>query len=582
MLSALIAWAAMPAAPADLVIENARIWSDGLPAFAEFAAVRSGRFVAVGDRDGSLIGPQTVRIDAQGSVVVPGLVDSHIHMLNGGLGLSQLMLRDARDRQDFVSRIQRWASELPEERWVLGGRWSTESWAVREQPTKEWVDGVTASRPLYLPRMDGHSALANSAALRIAGITQDGPPDPPGGVIDRDPATGEPTGILREAAMALVSRHVPSPSREEKVAALRRAIAEANRHGITTVSDIPSIGDLNVYEELARSGGPSVRLMLYPTADDWSVGSERIKTFRGLPNLIEVRGFKAFFDGSLGSRTAYMKEPFLGNAPEQKDWRGLPMPIVENGTFLRNAVSARQAGLQSIVHAIGDLANSLLLDQLGQAYPNLREARCRSEHAQHLLREDIARFGRLGVIASMQPYHKADDGRYAEDSIGPDRSRSSYAFKSLLDAGTVVAFGSDWPVVSMNPFLGVEAAVTGNTLAGRFWQTQENITVAEALRSYTTRGAFACRMEREIGRIAPGYRADFVMLNKSPFEPKVRWSDISPTRVYLEGRLVHQSSGASPSSESPAPSADSACTCQTPYARWAASSPPDLATGFRQ
>lgn len=569
----MIAFLAVAAiAPADMVIENARIWSDGRAGFAHFAAVSRGRFVYVGEPQSIYIGPKTARIDAKDRVVIPGLIDSHVHMLGGGTNLSQLQLRDAKDKTEFIKRVAAWTSALPAGKWVLGGRWSVESWAAPEQPTKEWVDSVTADRPLFLSRMDGHSGLVNSAALKMAGVTRS-TPNPPGGIIDRD-AGGEPTGILRDNAMGLVTRLIPQPSIEDKVGALKKAMAHANRNGITAVSDIPGLGDLPAYEQLAKSG-LTVRFSLYPTAENWDRAAETAKLFNGrvssflsenLPTVVsgvkmaaatglpsaltksgvawmQVRGFKAYFDGSLGSRTAYMREPYFNNPPDKPDWRGIPMPGAMDGTFMRNAKVAQRTGLQSIVHAIGDEANNLLLNQLFEAYPNIKTARCRSEHAQHFLPGDIPRMGRLGVIASMQPYQKADDGRYAESYIGEERCRSSYAYKSLIDEGVVLAFGSDWPVVSIDPFLGVEAAVTGKTLAGKFWQTQENITVAEALRSYTSRGAYAMFMENEIGKIERGFRADFVILDRSPFDKRAEWADMSPDVVYVEGRKVYSKSG---------------------------------------
>lgn len=255
---------------------------------------------------------------------------------------------------------------------------------------------------------------------------------------------------------------------------------------------------------------------------------------------MQIRGFKAVMDGSLGSRTALMHEPYSDNEPSKADWKGLPLPNMLDGPFEANCRAAAPIGLQAICHAIGDEGNFQLIEILQRAYgPELAKSRCRSEHAQHLLPGDIPRFGRLGIIASMQPYHKADDGRYAEQRIGAERCRSSYAFKSLLDTGAVVAFGSDWPVVSINPFLGVEAAVTGKTLAGNLWMTQENISVAEALRCYTSRAAYAMFMENEIGKIAPGYRADFIVLNESPFAPAPKWDRIAPTHVYVEGKRVY-------------------------------------------
>jgi predicted amidohydrolase YtcJ len=444
-------------------------------------------------------------------------------------------LRHTVSKADFVQRVANWAARQEPGAWILGGRWSTESWQTPAQPTKEWVDGVSGGHPLYLSRMDGHSALVNSVALRLAGITKDGPPDPEGGVIDRDPQTGEPTGILRESAMGLVSRHIPPLTTDDKVRALYRATREALRHGITAVSDIPSIDDLPAYQKLAESQ-PPIRFFVYLTADDWARAASTAGRFRPQTGWVELRGFKGYLDGSLGSRTAYMREPYLGNEPDRPNWKGLLREGVENGMFAQNVAAARVYGAQAIVHTIGDEANHMLLDVLEEIHGDPRAARCRSEHAQHLLPQDIGRFGKLGVIASMQPFHKADDGRYAEAYIGPERSRSSYAFRSLLDAGAVVSFGSDWPVVTLNPFLGMEAAVTGRTLDGKHWQTQENITVAEALRCYTSRAAYAAFAEHEIGYIAAGYRADFVILGRSPFDPDVDWALIRPVAVYVEGQ----------------------------------------------
>jgi predicted amidohydrolase YtcJ len=537
MYGALLLLVLRPPLPADFVVENARIWTPEKKGFARFAAVRDGRFVYVGTPNAQWIGKATRRWNARGRVVIPGLIDSHVHLLSGGLGLSTLQLRDASDKADFIRRVRQWASTLSAGEWVLGGRWSTESWKRIEQPTKTWIDEACGGRPAYLPRMDGHSALVNSEALRLAGITRDGPPDPPGGVIERDPATKEPTGILRESAMGLVSRLIPAPTLNQKRTALEAAIRHANRFGITAVSDIPNLEDLPVYASLAKKPDAALRLFLYPTVADFEAALPVFRNFSIRPGWIEVRGFKAYLDGSLGSRTAYMRAPFQDNPPDRKAWRGMLREGVEDGRFLRNAKAAAAAGYQTIAHAIGDEANHLLLDALRQAYPDLKEARCRSEHCQHLLPEDVPRFGALGVIPSMQPYHKADDGRYAESYIGAARAKSSYAFRSLLRGGAKVAFGSDWPVVSLDPFLGIEAAVTGKTLDGKAWQVQENLTVTQALTCYTVHGAYAVFQERFLGRIEPGYAADFVVLDASPFEnlhPKIG-------AVFVGGRQVFPS-----------------------------------------
>lgn len=545
MIASLFTLLALQAQPADLVIENARIWTDGRTGFASFAAVREDRFVHVGEPNLSLIGPNTERIDAKGRVVLPGFIDSHIHMLNGGNNLSQLQLRDATDKEDFIRRVREWAGKLPPGKWILGGRWSTESWEKAEQPTREWVDEASQGRPLFLSRMDGHSALVNSVALRMAGITKD-TPDPPGGVIDRDPVTGEPTGILRETAMALVSRLIPPPTLEEKVEALVRAMKAANAVGITSVCDIPSMADLDAYEALARREDLTLRFFLYPTGGDWRRDAERLRTFPSKPGWVEPRGFKAYFDGSLGSRTAWMSAPFANNLPDNKDWRGLPMPIVTDGTFDRNARAAAESGFQIIVHAIGDQANRVLADKLLAAYGSaekLRAARARSEHAQHLAPDVIRAFADRGIIASLQPFHKADDGRYAEQYLGKERCAWSYAYRSLVNAGAVIAFGSDWPVVTQNVMLGIEAAVEGRILNGAIWFPEQNLTIGEALRAYTSHAAYACFAEREIGKIEVGFRADFVVWNASPFDMNPRWSAIEPDLVFIEGKKVLDRAG---------------------------------------
>lgn len=534
---------APPEGPADLVIENARIWSDGLATFAEFAAVRDGRFVHVGRAEPGLIGPDTTRIDAAGRVVIPGLIDSHVHMISGGQMLSSLNLRDAADREAFVAAVGERAASLPAGEWLVGGRWSTDSWDDPSFPDKSWIDEAASDHPTILWRMDGHSALVNSLALARAGITREGPPDPVGGVIDRD-ERGEPTGILRESAVGLVAGLLPGATLEQHTRALRAASAEAARLGITSVADIPDLSQLGAYEALAADESLSTRFFLYPTADDWRAGAMEATWFQGRPGWVQINGFKAYLDGTLGSRTAFMKEDFLPGR-DGRSTRGFLREGVENGGLQRDLRDATRAGVQVIAHAIGDAANAYFLDALVENYGDrpgrLARARARAEHAQHLSEAEIARFGSLGVIASMQPLHKADDGRYAEGYIGEARSRTSYAFKSLLDAGAVLVFGSDWPVVSLDPWLGIDAAVTGRLLdSDEVWMPHQNITVGEALRCYTSRAAYAVMAESQIGRIEPGFRADFVILGVSPFDPGVDLRSVRAAATYVEGRLVFQ------------------------------------------
>jgi hypothetical protein len=523
----------------DLLIENARIWSAGRRELAECAVVKGGRFTFVGRRSDAPDVAGTQRLDCSGRVVLPGLIDSHIHMLGGGMGLATLCQAEATSRQDFIRRVREYAATLAPDDWVIGWGWSTEGWDKPEQPTKDWLDGACGGRPACLKRMDFHSAVVNSEALELAGITASGPADPEGGTIDRD-AAGEPTGMLREHAMRLVQQHMPRPTVEEQLAALRRAEQHALKHGITAVGDIPFLKELPAYEMLAAQGS-HLRFFVYPISSDWRKAAARAQQFTGRQGWVQITGLKTFVDGSLGSRTAFMHEPFLDAAGNPTDNRGLLSDGIADGSLQEKLRAARDAELQPIAHAIGDAANTLLLDAYAEVFgDDVAEARCRAEHAQHLTYEDIPRFGLLGVIASMQPYHKAGEALYAEQVVGTDRCETTYAFRSLHDAGAVVAFGSDWPVVTLDPFAGIETAVTGRDLRGGVWQTQQNLSVEQALLGYTAAAAYALKAEREIGRIEPGCRADFCIVEPSPFDADAELAATRVVATYVEGRCVYE------------------------------------------
>ncbi len=557
-----------------LGIYNARIWTgDPRSPEATVLVVENGRFTYVGD-DPSLatrcgqparlsdLFRETRVLDAGGARIIPGLIDAHLHLVSGGLQLSRLNLRDAPDRAAFVDAVADGAKQTPPGRWILGGRWTTESWPDPAQPRKEWIDPVTPDNPVLLSRMDGHGALANSVALKLAGIDANGPPDPPGGEIERDAATGEPTGILRDTAIDLVERLIPPPTAEELDAALVAAIGEANRHGITCVHTMSSWPSVEVFDRARLDGRLTLRIRQYVEEADWQPFVERAARHRG-DEWFRVAGFKQYADGSMGSRTAYMAEPYADNPPERRHHRGLLREVMldaEPSTrpsiadagqrqaavalptrLQRMAGAAGAAGFSPAVHAIGDQANHLVLDEYErlQSPASAGRVRPRIEHAQHLLPADIERFARLCVVASMQPLHKADDGRYVEKAIGPERCRTSYAFRSLLDAGAPLAFGSDWPVVSLNPFLGIHAAVTGRTLDGRVFVPEQNITVEEALRAYTTAAAWAAGDERDLSFIAKGYLADFVILEADPLSVEAEaLKDVVVKSTYVAGRQV--------------------------------------------
>lgn len=522
--------------PADLVVENATLWTNGKTTENAVIAVRSGRFVHVGKANPSLIGPQTERVDAKGAFVMPGIIDSHAHFMRGGIRLTQLALAESKSKADFLKRIEDWAKQTPAGKWIIGFGWSAESWPEKTQPTKEWLDPITGDHPTALYRMDGHSVLVNSAALKLHGITKEGPKSPEGGSIDRDPATGEPTGLLRETAMGLLTK-IPATTSEDQAAGYEKAIAMANGLGITGVSEIGSSGHLNLYRHYAGEE-PTMRVSLYLGAGTWTNEVTAALEFAPVQGWLAVKGLKGYADGTLGSRTAYMFEAFTKPLADQASPTGLPRPGFIDGTYARGIREAADADLQVIMHAIGDRANSDTLTLYEKNAPGLERRRFRIEHSQHLTAKDIRRYGPLGVIASLQPYHKADDGRYCEEIIGTPRSKTSYAFRELLDNGARLVFGSDWPVVTANPWLGIETAVTGRIMTGSIWMPHQNITVHEALKAYTVDGAYAMGREKEIGQIAEGYFADFIMLNESPFATAPNWKAMKPTKVWVNGRAL--------------------------------------------
>ncbi len=529
---------------ADLVVINARIWTGNPRApEAEAIAVVRDRLIVVGSNKDAAqrVGPQTRLIDAQGRRVIPGLIDCHIHIVGGGLTLDRLNLRDTASKEDFIARITKAAGEHSLGEWVLGGRWSAESWTSVEQPQKEWIDPGTGDVPVFLQRMDGHQALANSAALKLAGIDANGPADPPGGEIERDLITHEPTGILKDDAMALVDRHIPPVSDDRRDAALLKAMRHANSRGLTGVHDMSGLEDLACFERVCATGKASLRIRSFIMVSDWQPQFETAERFKN-DEWVTVAGFKGYMDGSLGSRTACMFDPYDDVAADETNPTGLLSAQATPPSRIQDdIVQADMQGYQIVVHAIGDRANSLLLDGYAMAVDAnpKRDRRHRVEHAQHLRAGDINRFASQGIIASMQPLHKADDARYAEKAIGFSRCRTSYAYRELLDAGAVVCFGSDWPVVSLNPMRGLAAAVTALTMDGDVWMPHQSISVEDALRSYTSRAAYAGYAETEMGTLEVGKLADLVILDADllTVEPQ-KLEDIRPKTTIVGGKVV--------------------------------------------
>lgn len=499
---------------AALLLTNGKIWTgDPQKPFVQSVAIEGNRIVAVGDvtrHDGDRV------IDLHGRLAVPGFIDNHTHFIDGGFELSRVQLRDAATPQEFARRIGDYAKKAGPGAWITGGEWDHTLWTPPALPTRHLIDALTPDNPVFVSRLDGHMALANSVALKLAGVTRD-TQDPPGGTIVRD-ANGEPTGVLKDAAQNFVDRVIPSATTEQRVAAARAGLAEAARFGVTAFCDMSggeAYEDFRAYQQLERNGQLTARVYLFTPISLYKrlVGASVEKAFGG--DHLRIGGLKGFADGSLGSSTAAFFEPFS----DDPNNRGLTMQAMTDGSMKSWVTDANANNLQVAIHAIGDRANDEVL-KIYESIPNERERRFRIEHAQHLNFDLIKRFASDRVIASMQPYHAIDDGRWAKAKIGHERARWTYAFRSLLDAGATVTFGSDWTVAPLSPILGIYAAVTRRTLDGKNpngWIPEQKITVEEALRCYTANNAYGMFREKEIGRIAPGMLADIAVLSDDLF-----------------------------------------------------------------
>jgi len=534
----------MPWEP-TLLLQGGRIWTgDAANPWAEALAVKDERILAVGSLQEveELAGPSTLRIANEG-IALPGFIDSHVHFMTGGFQLLSVNLRPASSPVDLASRLEAFAKRLAPGEWITGGDWDHETWPGAELPHRRQIDPVTPKNPVFVRRRDAHMALANRLALEKAGIER-ATADPPGGSIVKDPATGDPTGVLKDAAMPLVSRVIPAPDDAARIRAARAALAEAARFGVTAFHDISSFEDLRTYQALRREDALTARVYAMTPLPEWErLAAAGIEAPFG-DDWIRIGAVKGFVDGSLGSRTALFYEAY-SDAP---DTCGLPNAMMfPEGNLKRLVTGADAAGLQLAVHAIGDRANGMLLDLFdavasASSMNGRRERRLRIEHAQHLRTDQIPRMAGLRVIASMQPYHAIDDGRWAERRIGPERIRWAYAFRSLLDAGVRLAFGSDWTVAALNPLLGIDAAVTRRTLDGKNpggWLPEQRISLEEALVAYTAGGAYASFAEKQQGMLRPGFLADFVMLEEDLFQiPADRIRDVRVSRTFVGGRQV--------------------------------------------
>lgn len=528
----------------DLIFFNGLIYTgtgfaDDQPQVVQAMAIRGGMVVAVGlnDEITRLAGPNTHLRDLDsarnGTYVFPGFNDAHTHLGEGGQTALNLDLAGVKSLDDMLTRIAVFAQPLADGHWITGGRWDHTLWASKALPTRQDLDKVTDGHPAFLDRVDGHIAIANSAALAAAGITGKTVP-PQGGAIDLD-AKGEPTGILRESAKDLVQKVIPPPSAEERRRGAELAIHDAVSHGLTSVQDFSDWNFFLVVEEMEQQGKLNIRI------SEWlpfNAPLDELKKMRAHHDtndpMLHTGMLKGFMDGSLGSRTAAMKAPFADDPGNS----GLPQ--YTQADLNRMSAERSEAGFQLGFHAIGDKAAAMALEAFSQAGVR-KDARNRIEHAQVVDPADIPRFKQLGVIASMQPNHLLTDMNWAEERLGSQRAAYSYAWKAFLDAGVPLAFGTDYPVEPITPFRGLYAAVTRKNEAGtkEYFPTNK-LTRGQALAAYTQGSAYAEFEEAQKGKLVPGYDADFILVDRDLYKvvaPAILQTVVKAT--YVNGKEVY-------------------------------------------
>ncbi len=510
--------------------------------FAQSIIVEGNKIIFVGSNDGAkkLLDTSTQIIDLNGKLMLPGFNDNHVHFISGGFYLLGIDLRPATSTTEFKNILKTYSEKFPA-KWITGGYWDHEKWETKDLPTKEMIDEVVSDQPVFVDRLDGHMAVANSYALNLAGITKD-TQSPEGGLIVKDPLTGDPTGVLKDNAMSLITKLIPDPTPEENYTALLASLEEAKRLGITSVQDITYQASLDAFQKAKNEGKLSCRIFTrWPIADYKNHVDNDIKIGFG-DYLIKMGSLKAFADGSLGSSTAW----FFDKYNQDTTTFGLPMDIITDGSLEKWSLDADKNHLQLSVHAIGDRANSYMLDlyeKIINENPKW-DRRFRVEHSQHVRFEDIKRFAELGVIASVQPYHCIDDGVWAEKRIGPERIKYTYPFKSFLDAGVKLCFGTDWYVAPLNPLLGIYAAVTRRTLDEKNpdgWIPGQKISVEEAIKCYTLNSAYASFEENIKGSIEVGKLADLIILSDDilSIDP-VKIKDVKVELTVFDGKIIYQ------------------------------------------
>jgi predicted amidohydrolase YtcJ len=521
----------------DRIYVNAKIWTgDTLNPSATVIAVKGEKIVYVGGDATKFTANET--IDVEGKQLLPGFTDNHTHFLSAGYALSSVKLKDAMTKEEFIKRIADFCKSKPDDTWVMEGSWDHENWGG-ELPSKEWIDSVTGDHPLFISRYDSHMAFANSKALKLAGIDKQ-TVAPLGGVIVKN-KDGEPTGVVKDAAMTLVINAITPPTNEQLDQYFDAAAKHAVERGVTNVTDMNSYGgwsDLETYKRAWKTDRMILRMYSFVPLATW----ERMDSFvqkngRG-DDILHWGGLKGYVDGSLGSTTAWFHQPYL----DDPGTNGL---FITDTSLLRKWVlGADKAGLHLGVHAIGDKANDFILSVYDEAAKinGARDRRFRVEHAQHVRPETIDQFAKLGVIASMHPYHLYDDGIWAYKRLDTNRLKGTYAFKSMKDKGVKITFGSDWPVAPIDPVYGIYSAVTRITGDGKNpngWYPNEKLSIEDALKAYTATNAYASFLDGKIGILKEGFFADFTILENNLFEvPKEKIKDIKAVRTVLKGKEV--------------------------------------------
>ena len=536
---------------ADTILVNGKVYTvNARQPWAHAVAIRDGKVFSVGEdaEIEKLRGAATKVIDAGGKLVLPGFVDCHIHFLEGSISLGQANLEGAKNPADIQGILREYAEKHPGNGWILGGGWNYAMFGEENLPNKKYLDELFPNRPVFLYGYDGHTSWANSNALQLAGINKD-TPNPANGAIVRDPKTGEATGALKESAGHLVGKLIPKPTRQEKLAALRAGIHWANENGLTRVHSAGGdFQDFDLYDELLRRGELTLRMYIAYFLDppelrpkDIAAIEDARRKYTG--DWLSGGVVKMMIDGVVESHTAAMLEPYTDD-PATKGklfW--------DPGKYKAAVAELDRRGLQIFTHAIGDYGVRTALDayENAESVNNTQDRRPRIEHIETITAADIPRFGKLGVIASMQPLHAYPDEdtlRVWAGNVGPDRASRAWVWNDISKTGGRLAFGSDWNVVTLNPWEGLQMAVTRQTTEGKpegGWMPQECITLAQAVEAYTLGAAYAGRREKTEGSIEPGKLADLIVVSQNIFEVDPhRIAQTKVVKTIVGGKVVYQ------------------------------------------